>query len=464
MQKRSWAFVAVLFVAAAGFSPGCKSLFSKSDLERQAEKLSIDCAQNPPIRTDFRDDLKTIESQGPIDASGKPCGEIASDPKLKLSSVRTGKWTNYHPDGVKVQSTGEFLKNRKTGEWITWFPGGYLSKRQFFADHKLDGAETTYFDQPGEVWRTQGSYRQGKKNGRWQERLSVDASCITEGSYDNGKKSGRWRECQKDPQTQNIYLAFDGSYEGDLRSGAAKFYYPNGVLQMDCAFKADHPCVSKTRDELEKKKAKDPKSIVDLDDPKNYQGCSKPKGRWVLYHDTGSKYSEGAFDNEGRRQGIWTENYKNGSLAATGDYAAGKKKGFWVFYEKDGTKVVGVEFQPNGLIPKAIQIFEGNRVTGTGDAILGSIKYDMEKDVLERRAFQRNGMWVEYHSDGRKSGEGEYSMDKRRGPWKFYDGAGNVTSEGAFSMGEKQGVWREQVNGQMTETKYFMGKPQKSKF
>ena len=45
---------------------------------------------------------------------------------------------------------------------------------------------------------------------------------------------------------------------------------------------------------------------------------------------------QGSFKN-GKKEGFWTEYWKNGQLFSKGDFKNGKKEGSWVGYEEDGS-------------------------------------------------------------------------------------------------------------------------------
>ena len=89
---------------------------------------------------------------------------------------------------------------------------------------------------------------------------------------------------------------------------------------------------------------------------------------------------------------------------------------------------------------------------------MGTVKYTPDKDALEIQEFSKKGEWTEYHSNGKISGKGPYSMNKRSGAWQLFDENGQLIAEGSYNMDKKHGDWREMKDGQFVTTKYFMGK------
>lgn len=433
----------VTAVAVAAFTlAACKT----TDKKDATERMAINCATNPPTRIDYREDMKTVESTGPIDTAGKPCEEVANDKQAKLGSVKTGKWINYHPDGVKIQSSGNFVAGKKEGAWETYSEQGNLTKTAAFIAGKPEGMETTYFDEPGQIWKSKGAYAKALKNGQWSTRTSAQAACVTEGAYAAGIKNGRWRECRKDIETKADFAFFEGAYQTGMRNGSAKFFYPGSVTESQGTFRADAACFEKLSEQEKQTTEK-------------VEQCAKPIGKWVFYQRSGTKKAEGAYDENGRKTGEWHEYYKNGSLVASGGYAANKRL-VWTYFSKDGAKYADLDFAGNPLSPKSVKLYVNGKLTAGGEVMMGTVKYDPEKDDLDTRPFNKKGQWIEYHENGKKSGEGEYSMNKRKGPWKLYAPTGELTAEGSFTMDEKQGEWRELKDGKFVTSKYFMGRPQ----
>jgi len=427
---------------AAALFGACKTTPEKENPETKAERIAIKCENSPPIRVEYREDGKTVESEGPIDTGGQNCDEIAKNKMTAGMIAKNGKWTNYHVDG-KIMSTGNFLAGKRDGQWSYFSESGNLTKVASFNGGKSQGEEITYFDTPDRLWKSRATYANGVKNGAWSERRAIDSTCVTEGSWANGVKIGKWRECKTGPDKVD-YLAFEGSFENGMRNGAVKFFYPGAVVQSQGVMQADADCVAKLSDTERQEAAR-------------VEACGKPVGKWVFNHANGSRHSEGSYDN-GRKTGAWKEYYKTGAPVASGSYADNKRLGLWAFLDKSGARVAEIEFAENGITPKIVKLYKSGKLVGSGEVMMGHVKYDMEKDELDLREFNKKGLWTEYHENGKKSGEGEYTMNKRKGSWKHYDESGKLIAEGSYSMGEKQGAWKELSGGAMVEKTYFMGK------
>jgi hypothetical protein len=61
-------------------------------------------------------------------------------------------------------------------------------------------------------------------------------------------------------------------------------------------------------------------------------------GSWVTYHENGELYTKGDFKN-GNKVGAWVRYWNNAQLMSKGEYKNSKKKGSWVHFNKDGTEM-----------------------------------------------------------------------------------------------------------------------------
>lgn len=430
---------------------GCKT----TDDKQKGDLISIDCKTTPPTRTDFEEDGKTILAQGPVDLGGEPCDKVAASPKLRVGTVKNGKWSMYQ--NGKVFQTGAYAAGKKEGRWEVLSVNNNLVRISNYVAGELDGEDLVNFDKPEPVWKSKTHYQKGVKQGPYAARLSPDAVCTTEGNYQADKKSGKWRECKMNDQTKIEYLAFEGSYVEGMRNGAVRYFYPSAKVESQGSIFADTECTKKVEERYtEKFKDKEPGKDDKEEKQRQLTACEKLIGAWVFYNPDGSKRAEGSYE-DGKRTGQWHEYYRTGTKLGNGRYDKGKRME-WAFFDKNGSKLLDADFAGNPLMPKTVQVYEHGRLLGGGGVAMGTVKYNPEKDALEIQEFSKKGEWTEYHANGKISGQGQYSMNKRSGAWKLFDENGQLIAEGAYSMDKKHGEWRELKNGQFVTTKYFMGK------
>ena len=108
-------------------------------------------------------------------------------------------------------------------------------------------------------------------------------------------------------------------------------------------------------------------------------------GLQTVFYDSGSKMSEGEFQN-GRETGEWTTWHENGNIQSVGYYDEGKKDGLWQWYDESGI------LTSSGMYEK-----------------------DME-----------NGTWMDYYPDGVVSDSGAYQQGLKEGLWKHFHETGEL--------------------------------------
>lgn len=449
MQKH---MAPILFTLAAAFLlAGCKT----TDNKEKGDLVSIDCKTTPPTRTDFEDDGKTILAQGPVDLGGEPCDKVAASPKLRVGTVKNGKWSMYQ--NGKMFQTGSYTAGKKTGRWEVLSVNNNLVRVSNYIAGELDGEDLINFDKPEAIWKSKTNYQKGLKNGPYSARTTPEAKCITEGAYKADQKSGKWRECKMHDATKTEYLAFEGSYVEGMRSGPVKYFYPDAKTESQGSILADTECTKKVEERFnEKFKDKEPGKDDRLEKQRQLTACEKLIGAWVFYNPDGSKRAEGGYD-DGKKTGTWNEYYRTGAKLGVGKYEKGRRMD-WTFFDKGGSKILDADFAGNPLMPKTVQVYAHGRLVSGGGVAMGTVKYTPDKDALEIQEFSKKGEWIEYHSNGKISGKGTYSMNKRSGAWQLFDENGQLIAEGSYNMDKKHGDWREMKDGQFVTTKYFMGK------
>ena len=137
-------------------------------------------------------------------------------------------------------------------------------------------------------------------------------------------------------------------------------------------------------------------------------GCSKPINDETLieedglyYHsETKELYSGQAYKNrlggkvqfecaykDGKKNGKWTEYYKNGQIKKEGNYKDGKGDGKWTFYDEEGS-LIGEGIYQNGL--------------------------------------KWSGFFIDYYENGQIKEHGIYKDGEKEGKWTYYNEDGSI--------------------------------------
>ncbi len=137
---------------------------------------------------------------------------------------------------------------------------------------------------------------------------------------------------------------------------------------------------------------------------KKEKGCQKddyPVGRWNTWHENGNKLSEGSYNDNHERDGLWEFWYEDGIPHSSINYLEGIPHGSGVWYYANGRK-------------------------------------EMQGKLDEG---EKTGKWQEWYENGKKKFEGVYKKGKLHGPFKSYYETGKLSQTGNYTNGEPSGVW-----------------------
>lgn len=101
--------------------------------------------------------------------------------------VRQGVYLRWH-DGTTIAERGQYLNDRRMGEWVLHAPNGTLIGRGTYLDGERHGLWMTWFDN-GEM-ASQGSWYRGVPDGEWT--YYTKAGVRIEGRWDRGVRDGEW--------------------------------------------------------------------------------------------------------------------------------------------------------------------------------------------------------------------------------------------------------------------------------
>ncbi len=178
-----------------------------------------------------------------IDAKVYEEGVLTAEGILDTLGRKQGIWKEFYPDG-KTQSQGEYLNNKRVGEWVFFHPNekveqkgkydkkgkaqgvwkwfyetGNVLREENYRDNLVDGPMTEYSDS-GKVI-SKGDFIDGQKEGPWMLELQ---GYREEGSYKGGMRDGEWKHYY----TENGKLRYVGKFVDGVPDGMQIFYYLNG--------------------------------------------------------------------------------------------------------------------------------------------------------------------------------------------------------------------------------------------
>ncbi len=150
----------------------------------------------------------------------------------------------------------------------------------------------------------------------------------------------------------------------------------------------------------------------------------KPVGVWKRYHDNGKKQAILNYSEDGTCAAQIF--YINGKIAADGFYIDQKKDGLWKYYTV-----------------KKIVLFEENYKNGELNG--RSKKYYLNGNVCEEIEWKdgtRNGIWKKYFSDGTLQLQTLHEMNIRTGPFYIYHSNGRTEIDGKYLNDLRAGTWK----------------------
>lgn len=327
-----------------------------------------------------------------------------------------GRTVFYHPNG-EIASEGIMREGKPDGYWKTYNDKGILVSEGNRKDFILDSIWRFYSDSGFLI--TEIQYEGGLKNGIrrtyhnnevLEERFIQDIKQGLSKLYDaegrllktipyvNGLEEGLAMEYDRDGVVISL-TEFKRGYivsreninrrdKNGLKQGKWKFFYENGVLQLEGQY------------------------INDLRD--GYFKEFGPDGKLLSI----SKYFQGIKQEDAReisKLEVRVDYYPDGKARIIGHYFNGIPEGVRREYDEQGNLVRGFLFQEGVIVGRGI-----TKETGL-----------------------REGPWKEYYEDGKLRAEGNYSNGVRTGGWKFYFRSGALEQEGRFNQkGRHEGEWK----------------------
>lgn len=161
----------------------------------------------------------------------------------------TGEWTNYWQNG-KVKNLSTFVAGKLHGKWFSYMPKGTLSTQGLYKNGYKTGKWTDFFENGNirelktyKVVKTKSKInKQGKKtrvtysselNGPYQAYSDGDGKMMEEGTYKNGKKVGKWTAYHPGGKLKAVVTNYkNGKLEGEMA-----VYDKRGKIMSTCDYK-----------------------------------------------------------------------------------------------------------------------------------------------------------------------------------------------------------------------------------
>ncbi|MCB1177123.1 MAG: LIC20035 family adhesin [Leptospiraceae bacterium] len=229
---------------------------------------------------------------------------------------RSGIWTYYYDEGAgrigpKLKEAN-FENGKKDGKETKFNKEGLVIEISHYKNDLLNGE---YINKTqGGLLEQEGQYLDDKKTGEWKEyhAKGKDDKLKAIINYKEDKKHGKETRYYEDGKTKIA----EGTFEDGLEKGPWKYFYDNGNVETEGAY---IPIKAPEEPEV-KDDTSSPTSTATLDVRSQ---VDKPKakkiGEWKRYYKSGGLFFEG--ERDGKPKGTWTFYYKDGKVAAKGNMA-----------------------------------------------------------------------------------------------------------------------------------------------
>ncbi|MEM7515929.1 MAG: hypothetical protein AAF368_03255, partial [Planctomycetota bacterium] len=128
----------------------------------------------------------------------------------------------------------------------------------------------------------------------------------------------------------------------------------------------------------------------------------------------------------GKRTGLWTYWFEDGSKQGEGTFASGERDGRWTAWHPNGQKHTEAIFEAGVLSGGNREWYEN-----------GQLAYEVQFEGGEQ-----NGPGLRFHPDGSKAASESWEKGKRVGTWTEWYPNGQKASEAKYVEGLRQGVAR----------------------
>jgi len=317
-----------------------KQSINRWDQQRQKQGLWVEFHNNRQVKVEgpYRNDLKNgywkfYQVNGNLIRIEKWINGELQEGAAEVAKVEIKRTIN--PKTGKVNSKGAYQNGKATGV-----------HRKY--DEKGEVVSAILYDQGTKL--AEGIVdEQGRKQGPWKF-FYIDGSLKAEGSYKDDLKIGSWRYFFEDNTLEQ-----EGRYNAGAASGEWNWYYTNGEVRRTEEFYNgleeglsseynDTGAVIAQGEYVEG--LKEGAWILNINDYREegayFEGLKT--GAWLHYYISTKTLSfEGSYES-GKENGEHIYYYDNGKVKRRGQYLFGNRDGIWEFFEKDGTRILTIEY------------------------------------------------------------------------------------------------------------------------
>ncbi len=447
-------------------------------------------------------------------------GQVKARGRFNEAEEKQGEWQYFYETG-KIKEKTNYINGKVNGLSEAWYENGNRWLVQHYADDELEGSQASYYYNGN--MHILNNYKKGKKEGSQKEYNSKgyvyyttsysddkeNGQVITyfeggqvkeEFAYQNDKKEGTYKSYFENGKTDT-----EGKFAADKKQGLWKSYYAGGAVKENTTYKNDEITGEFTmyyeNGNLSRKgnytRKKVDGKVEDFDDDgKLYSSALYDNGKLkeivfynkagqvisstttrkgaaniTFYTPEGIKESEGNYDKDGQRNGVFTEYFASGKVLSKAGYKQGLAEG------------VSTEYYFTGQT-KAESNYTGDTENGEskGYHFSGKLKYHawvINGELQQHRVFY-NGMGDvtsrEYYLDGELSGYldffnpgGKRSFEYRyKDGWveefNQFDSTGKLMCANKFEEGSGPVITKYNngsILGQGTYNKYMLTGPYK---
>lgn len=304
-------------------------------------------------------------------------GNIRSRGSYNAQGEREGEWTYYYfPGNIKAKES--YKNGKRHGECIYYYSNGNISSKENYIDDQLDGVLYVYH-------------------------MNGHPSSIT--NFKKDKREGERKEFSK-AGLLTVLL----NYKADSLDGVYKSFYPNGQVETIAQYVN-----------------------------------GKLHGPVTGYHKNGQLALQGVYA-DGKHSGTWKRFHENGKLKTVEPYVNGNLEGQYEEYFRNGQLNTKLSYKKNKLNGEVNYYGDDGKLYLTqtyDDNVLKAAKYfDKEgKTISESRMKNRNIEVASYTPMGTKYKQVTYNeKGETAGTETFYYPSGNPSQVNEYKDGVLNGM------------------------
>jgi len=355
--------------------------------------------------------------------------------------------TGFYSNG-NVNFTYPMKNDEPNGKYVSYTYYGGLKQNKMFVDGKLQGPYAAYFDTGKTHIEFETNYVDGEIDGELIEYYS-NGEVYSIMNYENGVQNGKEIRYARNGQKSFEVNVVDGSADGVYNT-----YHVNGQISetgnMDNGLSVgqwqnfdDKGKLISTYNYNEKGEL-DGEYIVYEDEKKQIEytyrngeiiaySCYDPQGGELIskkkkkgkfyfksFYLNGNQSTEGEYDVEGGKIGVWKEYYPTGTLQVEGTYKENNQVGEFVYYYLNGEISQKINYNDQGqLHGYASYFYDHGQMRLQGWYQEGSEK----------------GLWESYYKDGSIQTKSYYHRGKLTKELEFFSVSGQLTSKEYYTNG-----------------------------